>query len=307
MSSESPALSKDEKVRLFRSLFRGREDVFPWHWENQKTGRSGYSPACANEWEPLLCGKKGGGTGRRSGCNACPNRAFLPITDEEILKHLLGMHVIGAYPLLMDETCRFLAADFDDGSWKEDASVFRETCGIHGVPVAIERSRSGNGAHAWIFFTAPIPAAIARNFGCLLITESMSRRHELSMSSYDRLLPNQDTMPKGGFGNLIALPLQRKARAEGNTVFLDDSLRPYPSQWEYLSSLGRMDPDRVREIVKEAGPRDRIMGIRMVDTEGESDQEPWNRPPRPCSPAIRVFWSHLQVPARPSSGLALSQ
>jgi hypothetical protein len=118
------------------------------------------------------------------------------------------------YPLLEDETCGFLAADFDKRSWKDDVAAFFETCRIVGVPVAIERSRSGNGAHAWFFFTAPVRANVARRMGCYLITETMNRRHELSMESYDRLFPNQDTLSRGGFGNLIALPLQtpRKCR-----------------------------------------------------------------------------------------------
>ena len=147
-----------------------------------------------------------------------------------------------------------LAADFDDGAWQEDIASFRETCRSHDVPVAIERSRSGNGAHAWLFFSEPVPSSLARNLGCFLITESMARRHQISMSSYDRLFPNQDTLPKGGFGNLIALPLQREARARGNSVFVDASFTPYADQWAFLSSIQRIDLNRVQEIVRRRRP-----------------------------------------------------
>jgi hypothetical protein len=155
-----------EKVALFRSLFRGREDVFPRRWENSKTGKSGYSPACANEWEYGLCEKKKRpGTGRRATCGECPNQAFLPVTDEEIARHLQGVQVMGVYPMLPNETCWFMAADFDKASWQEDIAAFIETCGEYGVPVAIERSRSGNGAHAWLFFDVPVMALPHGNWG----------------------------------------------------------------------------------------------------------------------------------------------
>ena len=195
------------KVDLFRSLFRGREDIFPRRWESTKKNKSGYSPACDNEWEYGLCEKrKGLDAGRRATCGECPNHAFIPVSEQEYGKHLRGDHVMGVYSLLPDETCWFLAADFDKKTWQEDVVAFTETCEENGVPVAIERSRSGSGAHAWFFFTTPVPAAAARKPGCFLITETMARRHQLSMESYDRLFPSQDTMPKGGFGNLIALP-----------------------------------------------------------------------------------------------------
>jgi superfamily II DNA or RNA helicase len=186
---------------------------------------------------------------------------------------------MGVYPLLIDETCWFLAADFDDGAWQEDIASFRETCRSHDIPFAIERSRSGNGAHAWFFFSKPVPSSLARNLGCFLITESMAHRHQISMSSYDRLFPNQDTLPRGGFGNLIALPLQREARAMGNSVFMDASLTPYSDQWAFLSRIQRINPNRVREIVQDAGRHGKVMGLRMVETEEETDHTPWKRPP----------------------------
>jgi hypothetical protein len=167
------------KVGLFRSLFRGRDDVFPRRWENEKKGKSGYSPACDNEWEWGLCEKKKGpGAGKRATCGECPNQAFITVSAEEIAKHLRGDQIMGVYPLLPDETCWFLAADFDKKSWQEDIAAFAETCRQHGVPVAIERSRSANGAHAWFFFASPVPAVTARKLGCFLITETMARRHQ---------------------------------------------------------------------------------------------------------------------------------
>jgi superfamily II DNA or RNA helicase len=288
-SSRTTTPSSEEKVRIFRALFRGRDDVFARRWESRKTAKAGYSPACANEWDTLLCAKaKGSGTVRMTSCVDCCQHAFYPVTDEEIEKHLKGFQVVGVYPLLLDETCWFLAADFDDGTWQEDIASFRETCLSRGVPVAIERSRSGNGAHAWFFFSEPVPSSLARNLGCFLITESMAHRHQLSMSSYDRLFPNQDTLPKGGFGNLIALPLQREARAMGNSVFVDASLTPYSDQWAFFSSIPRIDPDRVREVVREAGRHGQVMSLRTVDTEEESDLTPWSRPPSGCAERISI-------------------
>ena len=279
-TSATTTLSSEEKVRLFRSLFRGREDVFARRWESRRTGKAGYSPACANEWDPVLCGKaRIPGSSRRANCLECCEHAFFRVTDAEIEKHLKGFHIMGVYPLLSDETCWFLAADFDDGTWQEDVTSFREACQSHDVAVAIERSRSGNGAHAWLFFSEPVPSSLARNLGCFLITESMARRHQLSMSSYDRLFPNQDTLPKGGFGNLIALPLQREARARGNSVFVDASFTPYADQWAFLSNIQRIALNRIQEIVREAGRGGQVMGLQMVDSEEESDSSPWKRPP----------------------------
>ncbi len=209
-----------EKVSLFRSLFRGREDLFPKLWTS-RAGKKGYSPACTNDWISGTCGKTRKPPVK---CSECDNRKFLPVTDQVIMDHLQGRHVIGLYPMMPDDTCWFLAADFDKETWKDDVAAFRETCESMNIPVAIERSRSGNGAHAWFFFAEPVPAATARIMGCYLITETMSRRHQLSMESYDRLFPSQDTLTKGGFGNLIALPFQHEPRQKSNTVFLDEKL-----------------------------------------------------------------------------------
>lgn len=221
-------MSPTDKVRIFRSLFRGRADVFPTHWQNRRKKTSGYSPACANEWAPGLCDKP------RVKCGECPNQAFQPVTDRVVFDHLQGRHVIGIYPLLDDETCWLLAVDFDKSEWESDVRAFRETCERFGLHAAVERSRSGNGAHVWFFFSEPVPAADARRLGSYLLTETMTRRHQLPLSSYDRVFPNQDTMPRGGFGNLIALPLQHASREMGNTVFVDADGEAHPDQWAYL-------------------------------------------------------------------------
>ncbi|MFC2059218.1 hypothetical protein ACFLTS_06260 [Chloroflexota bacterium] len=215
INNESPL---SERVKLFRSLFHGREDVFARQWWSQKSQRVGYSPVCRHEWNPAYCGKP------RVKCSDCSNQEYIPVTDEIIQDHLEGRHIVGIYPLLPDETCYFLAADFDKQSWMEDAAAFLETCRQMEIPASVERSRSGNGAHFWIFFAEAVSTSAARKLGCYLLTETMTRRHQLGMDSYDRLFPNQDTLPKGGFGNLIALPLQKGPAEKENTLFL----RRYP-------------------------------------------------------------------------------
>ncbi len=273
--------SAEEKVALFRSLFRGREDAFPRRWENPKTGRSGYAPACSNEWLVGTCRKKGLAGARRPGtvCGDCLSKAFVPVSDVEIERHLQGKHVMGVYAILADECCHFLAADFDGEGWEEDVRAFREVCRSQGVEPAIERSRSGNGAHAWFFFSGPVAAPTARRFGCSLLTQTMSLRHELSMRSYDRLFPNQDTLPKGGFGNLIAMPLQWHARKKGNTVFLDDALLPYTDQWGVLASIRRLDPLLVQRIADDAERCGEVIGARSDEPYDDDQAKPWQRPP----------------------------
>ncbi len=199
--------------------------------------------------------------------------------DRVVLDHLQGRHVIGVYPMLLDETCWFLAADFDGEGWKEDAKAVMATCAELGVPATLERSRSGQGAHVWIFFTAPVQAATARKLGCFLLTTTMNRRYQMSMASYDRLFPNQDTMPQGGFGNLIALPLQREARREGNTLFLDDNLEPLPDPWSHLASVRRMTPTEVETLAEAASRQGRVLGVRFEPLEDGLEATPWERPP----------------------------
>jgi superfamily II DNA or RNA helicase len=267
---ETPA----EKVKLFRTLFRGRTDVFPVRFVSKKTGNPGYAPACSNKWEPRLCLLRSGGK-----CTDCANQAFIPVDDQVVIDHLRGRHVVGCYPLLDDETCWFLAVDFDKSSWQEDVASFAETTRSHGIPVAIERSRSGNGAHAWFFFTAPVSANVARRIGCYFLTETMSRRHELSMQSYDRLFPNQDTMPRGGFGNLIALPLQYEPRQHGNSVFVDERFEPFGEQWTFLASVQRIEPATAEMIARKATRTGQVVGVRFAERIDEEDSTPWARAP----------------------------
>ena len=276
-----------EKLKLFQSLFRGRPDVFPVRFVSRKTGRAGYAPACSNKWLPELCHLKSGGK-----CSDCSNQSFTPVSEQLILDHLQGRHVMGVYPLLEDETCWFLAVDFDRSTWQQDVAAFAETCRSTRLPVAIERSRSGNGAHAWFFFTAPISANIARRMGCYLLTETMTRRHELSMQSYDRLFPNQDTMPRGGFGNLIALPLQHEPRQQGNSVFVNKEFEPIADQWALLASLERIRPAAAEDVAKEASRTGQVIGVRIADLDDE-DAAPWARPASGRSAAARAVTEPL--------------
>jgi superfamily II DNA or RNA helicase/very-short-patch-repair endonuclease len=186
--------------------------------------------------------------------------------------------VVGLYPMLADETCYLLAIDLDGDGWQEDARALRETCQRLAVPVALERSRSGKGGHLWLFFAEAIPAGMARNLGSYLLTETMDSRPEIGLASYDRLFPNQDTLPKGGFGNLIALPLQKKPRAVGNSIFLDEQLQPYQDQWAFLSSVVKIERAQVEALAREAERRGRIIGVRRAFGE-EEDDFPWAAPP----------------------------
>ena len=199
------------------------------------------------------------------------------MNDKVIEGHLRGRHTIGVYPMLPDDTCWFLAADFDGHSWQEDATAFLSTCHQKQVPAAVERSRSGNGCHVWIFFSEPLPAALARRLGAHLLTETMERKPEIGFQSYDRFFPAQDTMTTGGFGSLIALPLQRLPRETGNSLFVDSSFEPYADQWAYMSSLGRMSRADVAAITDEADQQGRVMGVRLPLT--DEDAEPWTAPP----------------------------
>ncbi len=269
------------KIALFRSLFRGRDDIYARRFESTRTGKTGYSPACANEWVRGVCDK------RAVRCQDCPSRRFLPLTDETIRQHLSGHDdrgrefVIGVYPMLLDETCFFLAVDFDKEGWRADIGAVRETCSQLALPAAVERSRSGNGGHLWLFFAEAIPAVLARKLGAHLLTETMERRPDIGLDSYDRFFPNQDTLPKGGFGNLIALPLQKRPRESGDSVFVDDCLLPWPDQWAFLSSLPKIVRAEAERMVLAAEHRDRVVGVRfpLLDEDNEGDEEPWTMPP----------------------------
>jgi hypothetical protein len=264
--------STSDKVALFRSLFRGREDIYPIRWES-KTGRTGYSPACANEWVPVVCEKP------RIKCADCPNRAFLAVSDDAIYEHLSGRRTLGVYPILHGDTAWFVAADFDGSSWKDDAKAYLTSCRQLEIPAYAEISRSGEGCHVWTFFDSPIAASKARQLASAAITRACARHRTLAFASYDRLFPSQDTLPKGGFGNLIALPLQRKARAHGASVFVDGSWRPYPDQWAFLACVERMQESAVDSALARAAREDGVLGVRSVSFGDDGVDDPWTLPP----------------------------
>ncbi len=269
--SVSGKFSLDEEVRLFKELFRGRTDVYAKYWISRKTRKSGYSPVCKNEWVSRICQRT------TIKCSKCPHRELMPFDESVILKHLNGSLVVGIYPLLDGDTCCFLALDFDKDGWQDNVSAFRQVCFEYNIPVAVERSRSGNGAHVWIFFEDKLPAFTARRLGSFLLTETMSKHYQLDMKSYDRLFPNQDTLPKGGFGNLIALPLQKEAAKLGNSLFIDDNFKPYPGQYEFLTSIRKMPVDQALALANNAAAEGKVIGVRVSPLE-ETDP-PWLRLP----------------------------
>lgn len=240
--------STQEKIECFLSMFRGREEMYARRYYSTKTGKSGYTPVCKNEWVQGLCDK------RKYKCADYPNRAFVSLNYEAVKAHLRGndplcRDVAAIYPMRENNTTWLLAADFDDEDWQADVAVFRKCCTVLGLTPAVERSRSGNGAHVWIFFSEPVSAADARRLGSGLLTRTMACRHELSFASYDRLFPTQDTVPKGGFGNLIALPFQGQAQKAGNTLFVDEQFVPYPDQWAFLSTLPKVTPEQLAGLL----------------------------------------------------------
>jgi superfamily II DNA or RNA helicase len=266
----------DEKIQLFQSLFRGRTDIYAKRCYSKKHGSGYYIPACKNEWVKGVCDRS------RIKCKDCSNRDLLPLTAEVINSHLRnkdehGAGIVGIYPLLQDENCLFLAVDFDEAKWEEDITVFRSVCNTYNIPVAIERSRSGNGVHAWIFFEEPVPAISARRLGNALLTKSMSIRSEIRFSSYDRMFPNQDFMPKGGFGNLIALPLQGEARKNGNSEFINENFESYPDQWAYLASIRKMDSNEIDVLLVTLCEGNGLGELGNVETENDEGTlfKPW--------------------------------
>ena len=267
-----------EKIRLFMSFFKGREDVYAKRWQNRE-GRAGYAPVCRNEWKSPLCRK------RLVRCFDCPHQSYDVLDEKVIEAHLRGNIIAGLYPLRRDETCHLLAIDFDDDGWQRDCATLREVCAAFDVPVALERSRSGNGAHAWFFFADPLPASLARKFGSALLTCAMNRRHELTFKSYDRFFPNQDTLPKGGFGNLIALPLQKAAREQGHSVFLDENLNPYEDQWGFLANIGKLSAEEIAGLIPRLSPGNELGALRKDDEDAE---KPWE--------TERIRWSGNAFP-----------
>ncbi|MBM3161816.1 MAG: DEAD/DEAH box helicase [Chlorobi bacterium] len=261
--------TNEEKVALFMELFRGRRDMYAFRWESG-SGKSGYSPACANAWRPGVCGKPA----RK--CSVCDNRELLPVDHKTIHDHLAGRQTVGIYPLLKDDTCWFLATDFDEESWRDDAQAFLHVCAEFSLPATLEISRSGNGAHVWIFFSEPVLAREARFLGAAIVSATCRNRRQLSLKSYDRFFPNQDILPKGGFGNLIALPLQAQPRCESKSVFVDNSLQPYRDQWAHLASVERLSKQQVSDAIARVSDGTHPIDVAFVDE--EDALEPWNTP-----------------------------
>lgn len=266
---EASRLSTGEKVALFRRLFRGRTDVYPVRWESKATCKTGYSPACANEWRTGVCEKP------RIKCGDCGNRLLIPLSDSVIYDHLAGEHTVGVYPLLEDDSCYFLAVDFDEAEWSEDARAFMQSCEELGVPAALEISRSGKGAHVWMFFASKVSARDARRLGTAIISHTCARTRQLKLESYDRLFPNQDSMPKGGFGNLIALPLQKSPRERGYSVFVDADLRPFQDQWGFLSGIQPMAAHDLEPTILKATGHAHPLDVTFIDN--EDLKAPWKR------------------------------
>lgn len=268
--------SPQEKINLFKSFFVGRQDVFALRWQNSKSGKSGYSPVCANKWLSGKCDMK------KYSCSTCPFKLPVRLDDKYFYNHLAGKDelardVIGLYPLLPENLCLFLAIDFDahapkaqttitsthandqksynhkenEALWKSDILAVHKTSSELNIPSYMEISRSGNGGHLWFFFEDNISARLARNFGSAILKLTMQKRHSISFESFDRMFPNQDEIPKGGYGNLIALPLQGKAVKEGHSVFVDEDFKPFDDQWRFLSSIKKIDEKSIRSAIRE--------------------------------------------------------
>jgi len=282
--------TQEQKIALFRSLFRGREDVYPRRFKSKRTGKRGFTPVCRNEWIRPICRKP------KIKCGDCENRDLIPLSDEVIRNHLIGFDptdpyrrefVIGVYPMLVDENCWFLAVDFDKEEWKENSRAYLETCETLNVSAVLERSRSGKGGHIWIFFSEPIPAKLARQLGAFMLTRTMETRPEMGFRSYDRFFPSQDTLPRGGFGSLIALPLQAKPRKKGNSLFVDENFHPYSDQWSHLSVVKRMSFAEAQSVVDKAAYRGGVLGVRFISTD-EDDISPWLYSPSGRKPEVKI-------------------
>ena len=284
-------LSLDERVALFMSLFKGRKDVFARRWFSKSTGKAGYQPVCVNEWRRGVCDKK------TYKCAECPNRDFAPLTSQDVYRHLEGKDenccdVVGLYAIMPDNNCSFLCTDFDDKSckhgYKDDVLAFVGVCRDWQIPYAIERSRSGNGAHVWIFFEEPLPAFKARRLGNAILTEAMNHDGRMSLNSYDRFFPNQDRMPEGGFGNLVALPLQGQARKNLNSVFVDDDFLAYKDQWTFLYNIKKLREDDV----------DKLLNLHVNEEFGalstSSESKPWVTP-TPQNVTKADFYSTMEI------------
>lgn len=280
-----------ERIELFRNLFRGRNDVFAKRWHNEKTGQSGYKPVCCFENERGFCTRFAYGT---ANCRKCTERKNLALTDDSIFNHLslkaTERDVIGLYPILDDNTVFFLCADFDDKTckhgFKKDVLAYASVCDDWNISAHIERSRSGNGAHVWIFFEDAVPASKARKLGFAILNEAMCREGAMELNSYDRFFPNQDFLPKGGFGNLVALPLQGQARLQGNSVFVDRDLTAYEDQWKYLISICKISCAEIDNVISTHSP--------TLELSSTSEAKPWETP-KPTKVSFEDFEKEIIV------------
>jgi hypothetical protein len=236
-----------ESLHIFMSLFKGRQDVFAIRWE--RDGRSGYMPTYDLNWDEYAAHKAKGGA-----LKDFPNKSYSPLTEQRLLNHLSGKEVIGLYPLLPDNSSWFIAADFDKSesdkiSWQDEVKIFMDACEKYKLPVYLERSRSGQGGHVWMFFENSYPAFKSRRI-MLYILESTGIISPFDKNSnYDRLFPNQDSHSGKGLGNLIALPLQKKSLDNNNSCFIDPvSYKPYPDQWSFLRSIKKVNTRYLEDI-----------------------------------------------------------
>ena len=285
-----PQAITENMANQFFSMFWGRQDVYAKRSVNKETGKAAYYPQCNNFWTNVCHKKIKDGIN----CKDCKNRSYKTITKKDILNHLQGnaynaSDVIGVYPLLSNGTCRFMVFDFDnhdkdaeekdfansDDTWVEEVESMREICVLNGIEPLVERSRSGRGAHVWIFFDKPIDASFVRKFGFALLDKGAEQINLKSFKYYDRMLPAQDSLPEdSAVGNLIALPLQGKALQDGNSAFIDGNWNAYPNQWETLFNKPRLSQEFLEEKIKEWS--------NIIDdiaaNAAESDREkPWNR------------------------------
>ena len=236
-------LSPEAKIRLFKNRFSGRTDLYARRWESRDSKKKGYAPVCGNEWREGICKKP------KVRCHDCNHRAFEPVTDGVIRKHLTGAEVVGLYPLDTQSRCRFIVSDFDHDGWQDDTRALIRTCRRLDIPALPEISRSGDGAHVWFFFDSPVAAGIARRFVTALIERTCREERLLSLSSHDRLIPNQDVLTGAGFGSLVALPLQKYARERGATVFVDDDLLSVTDPWQALEDTPLISADKLDSVI----------------------------------------------------------
>lgn len=285
-----PQAITENMANQFFSMFWGRQDVYAKRSVNKETGKAAYYPQCNNFWTNVCHKKIKDGIN----CKDCKNRSYKTITKKDILNHLQGnaynaSDVIGVYPLLSNGTCRFMVFDFDnhdkdaeekdfansDDTWVEEVESMREICVLNGIEPLVERSRSGRGAHVWIFFDKPIAASFVRKFGFALLDKGAEQINLKSFKYYDRMLPAQDSLPEdSAVGNLIALPLQGKALQDGNSAFIDGNWNAYPNQWETLFNKPRLSQEFLEEKIKEWS---NIIDDIAANAAENDREKPWNR------------------------------